>query len=70
MLVEPVLKLGNRHRLELLVLAAGTTGFDPLVRNGVQRICVSRLFLPAAAAWIDILGQQCARIISLGSGEF
>jgi len=68
--VEPVLELRNRHRLELLILAAGTTGFDPLVRNGIQRICVRPLFLPAAAAWIDILGQQCARIISLGSGEF
>jgi hypothetical protein len=68
--VESVLELRDRHRFESLVLAAGTAGFDPLVRNGIQRICVSPLFLPAAAAWIDILGQQCARIVSLGSGKF
>jgi hypothetical protein len=64
-----VLELNDSHRFELPVIAPGTTGSKPFVADYVERICTPYFLCLAFGARVNVLCEQFARIVPLGSGE-
>ena len=64
-----MLELNDCHRFELPVIAAWTTGPKPFCTDCAERICTPYFLRLALGARVNVLCEQLARIVSLGSGE-